>query len=201
MTEVRHMQMVGSFAALGQEDSVTPKKTVYLRKKFNIALKRLHENAGEKLVQVELPAFTDADGDEVASVHTVAPLDPFTKAMFAEPKVDVLAWLHKRVIHLMADDMPLRRAKVAPPLKGMYWHRTKRSFVVEKPAKHVGKRYKVVKVGDKDEPELDEEGKAAAMAFISDKGLDEEDADGAAGDVEADDDMNGDVVDGELVLK
>ncbi len=170
--ELKAMQGTASCEALGQMNAA-PKKTHFARVKLANTLALLHDNAGDKLVQIVMPSFACQDGGVVDAVSVKVPLQPCPKMCFFEPTPDVLRWMRERVLNCAAQNLaPARHAEVTPLRKGMYWHASKGLYVAEKPvdATEDGaakKRYKLFHVADKNEPQRDAEQLGAqASAFF-----------------------------------
>ena len=94
-------------------------------------------------VSITLPSFLASDGEVVAAVEALAPMDPFPKMVVIEFKLEVLTWIFKRISSIEADAW---QADHESPMKGVYWHKAKRSWSASK-----GGAYKYYKVeGDED---------------------------------------------------
>ena len=94
-------------------------------------------------VPITLPNFLASDGELVAAVETLAPMDPFPKLVVIEFNLDVLTWIFKRISSIEADAW---QAGHESPMEGVYWHKAKRSWSASK-----GGSYKYFKVeGDED---------------------------------------------------
>ena len=102
-------------------------------------------------VSITLPSFLASDGELVAAVETLAPMDPFPKMVVIEFKLEVLTWIFKRISSIEADAW---HADHESPMKGVYWHKAKRSWSASK-----GGSYKHFKV-DGDEGAIGLEPKA-----------------------------------------
>ena len=84
-----------------------------------------------------------SDGELVAAVETLAPMDPFPKLVVIEFNLDVLTWIFKRISSIEADDW---QADHESPMQAVYWHKAKRSWSPSK-----GGSYTYFKVeGDED---------------------------------------------------
>ena len=94
-------------------------------------------------VSITLPSFLASDGEVVAAVEALAPMDPFPKMVVIEFKLEVLTWIFKRISSIEADAW---HADHESPMKGVYWHKAKRSWSASKDGS-----YKYFKVeGDDD---------------------------------------------------
>jgi len=94
-------------------------------------------------VSITLPSFLASDGEVVAAVEALAPMDPFPKMVVIEFKLEVLTWIFKRISSIEADAW---HADHESPMKGVYWHKAKRSWSASKDG-----AYKYFKVeGDED---------------------------------------------------
>ena len=94
-------------------------------------------------VSITLPSFLASDGEVVAAVEALAPMDPFPKMVVIEFKLEVLTWIFKRISSIEADAW---QADHESPMKGVYWHKAKRSWSASKDG-----AYKYFKVeGDED---------------------------------------------------
>ena len=68
-------------------------------------------------VSITLPSFLASDGEVVAAVEALAPMDPFPKMVVIEFKLDVLTWIFKRISSIEADAW---QADHESPMKGVY---------------------------------------------------------------------------------
>ena len=99
-------------------------------------------------VSITLPSFLASDGEVVAAVEALAPMDPFPKMVVIEFKLEVLTWIFKRISSIEADAW---QADHESPMKGVYWHKAKRSWSASKDG-----AYKYFKVeGDEDATSLE----------------------------------------------
>ena len=80
-------------------------------------------------VSTTLPSFLASDGEVVAAVEALAPMDPFPKMVVIEFKLEVLTWIFKRISSIEADAW---QADHESPMGGVYWHKAKRSWSANK---------------------------------------------------------------------
>ena len=100
-------------------------------------------------VSITLPSFLASDGEVVAAVEALAPMDPFPKMVVIEFKLEVLTWIFKRISSIEADAW---QADHESPTKGVYWHKQKRSWLAIKKADESNAvKYKSFKVVDEED--------------------------------------------------
>jgi hypothetical protein len=120
-------------------------KTSYQLRREKVALQKLIESVGNKLIKGFLPAFV-LEGEAVERVETHIPLSLESTCATIHADPAVLRWLYMRARTFQV--APKRKAERVSPGKGVYWHSQKKAFVAQRPSDAVkdgGTQYKVFK--------------------------------------------------------